>query len=136
MKIAVPYESVQVFQHFGHSAKFKIYETENGQILSSEIVSTNGQGHGALVGFLVQNHVNVVLCGGIGAGAQTALTQAGIQLFGGISGNADTAVSDYLVGHLVFGPNAHCDHHGHEEGHSCGSHSCHEDKGGCAGNCR
>ena len=82
MKIAIPYENGQVFQHFGHSAQFKIYDTENGKILSSEIVSTNGQGHGALVGFLVQNGVNVVLCGGIGAGAQNALAQAGIQLFG------------------------------------------------------
>ena len=94
---------------------------------------THGQGHDALVGFLVQNNVNVILCGGIGAGAQTALAQAGIQLFGGISGNADT---DYLAGHLVFDPNAHCDHHDHEEGHTCGSHSCHEDKGDCTGSCR
>ena len=75
MKIAVPYENGQVYQHFGHSALFKIYDTENGKILSSEVVSTNGQGHGALVGFLVQNGVNVVLCGGIGAGAQNALAR-------------------------------------------------------------
>lgn len=113
MKIAIPYENGQVFQHFGHSALFKIYDTENGKILSSEIVSTNGQGHGALVGFLVQNGVNVVLCGGIGAGAQNALAQAGIQLFGGISGAADSVVADYLAGNLVFDPNAHCDHHSH-----------------------
>ena len=98
MKIAIPYENGQVFQHFGHSALFKIYDTENGKILSSEVVSTNGQGHGALVGFLVQNGVNVVLCGGIGAGAQNALAQAGIQLFGGISGAADSVVADYLAG--------------------------------------
>ena len=52
---------------------FKIYDAENGLILSSEVVSTNVQGHGALVGFLVQHQVNVVLCGGIGAGAQAAL---------------------------------------------------------------
>ena len=43
MKIAVPYENGQVFQHFGHSAQFKIYDTENGKILSSKIVSTNGR---------------------------------------------------------------------------------------------
>ena len=125
MKIAVPYENGQVFQHFGHSAQFKFYETESHRILNTEIVSTNGQGHGALVDFLVQHGANVVLCGGIGAGAQTALAQAGIQLFGGISGDADAAVSDYLAGHLVFDPNAHCDHHSHEEGHTCGSHGCH-----------
>ena len=109
---------------------------ENGLILSSEVVSTNGQGHGALVGFLVQHQVNVVfLCGGIGAGAQAALAQAGIQLFGGISGSADAAAADYLAGRLVFDPNAHCNHHAHEAEHACGSHSCHEDKGGCAGSC-
>lgn len=106
---------------------------ENGLILSSEVVSTNVQGHGALVGFLVQHQVNVVLCGGIGAGAQAALAQAGIQLFGGISGSADAAAADYLAGRFVFGPNAHCNHHAHEAEHTCGSHSCHEDKGGCAG---
>ena len=94
MKIAIPYENGQVFQHFGHSAQFKIYDAENGLILSSEVVSTNGQGHGALVGFLVQHQVNVVLCGGVGAGAQAALAQAGIQLFGGISGSADAAATD------------------------------------------
>ena len=106
-----------------------------GLILSSEVVSTNGQGHGALVGFLVQHQVNVVLCGGIGAGAQAALAQAGIQPFGGISGSADAAAADYLAGRLVFDPNAHCNHHAHEAEHACGSHSCHEDKGGCAGSC-
>lgn len=135
MKIAIPYEYSQVFQHFGRSAQFKIYDAENGLILSSEVVSTNGQGHGALVGFLVQHQVNVVLCGGVGAGAQAALAQAGIQLFGGISGSADAAAADYLAGRLVFDPNAHCNHHAHEAEHACGSHSCHEDKGGCAGSC-
>ena len=135
MKIAIPYENGQVFQHFGHSAQFKIYDAENGLILSSEVVSTNGQGHGALVGFLTQHQVNVVLCGGVGAGAQAALAQAGIQLFGGISGSADAAAADYLAGRLVFDPNAHCNHHAHEAEHACGSHSCHENKGGCAGSC-
>ena len=109
MKIAIPYESGMVFQHFGHTAEFKFYEVENGQVTASEVVSTNGQGHGALVGFLAQHNANVVFCGGIGPGAQNALAQAGIQLFGGI---------------LRFDPNAHCDHHDHDEGHHCGEHHC------------
>mgnify|MGYP000412291739 CR=1 FL=1 len=92
MKIAIPYENGMVFQHFGHTAEFKFYEVENGQVTASEVVSTNGQGHGALVGFLAQHNANVVFCGGIGPGAQNALAQAGIQLFGGISGPADAAV--------------------------------------------
>lgn len=73
MKIAVPYENGMVFQHFGHTAEFKFYEVENGQVTASEVVSTNGQGHGALVGFLAQHNANVVFCGGIGPGAQNAL---------------------------------------------------------------
>lgn len=124
MKIAVPYENGMVFQHFGHTAEFKFYEVENGQVTASEVVSTNGQGHGALVGFLAQHNANVVFCGGIGPGAQNALAQAGIQLFGGISGPADAAVVDYLAGKLRFDPNAHCDHHDHDEGHHCGEHHC------------
>ena len=81
MKIAVPFEDGQVFQHFGRSAQFKFYEAENGQLLRTEVIPTNGQGHGALAGFLVQHGADVLLCGGIGTGAQVALMQAGIQLF-------------------------------------------------------
>lgn len=128
MKIAVPYENGQVFQHFGHSAQFKFYEVENGSIRSSAVVSTNGQGHGALVGFLVQHGADIVLCGGIGPGAQNALAQAGIRLFGGVAGGADDAVTAYLAGRLIYDPAAHCTHHG--EGHTC-----HTDKGGCGGSC-
>ena len=72
MKIAVPFEDGQVFQHFGRSAQFKFYEAENGQLLRTEVIPTNGQGHGALAGFLVQHGADVVLCGGIGTGAQVA----------------------------------------------------------------
>lgn len=129
MKIAVPFEDGQVFQHFGRSAQFKFYEAENGQLLRTEVIPTNGQGHGALAGFLVQHGADVLLCGGIGTGAQVALMQAGIQLFGGLSGDADAAVADYLAGKLVFDPDIHCTHHDHDEGHSCGSHC----GGGCHG---
>ena len=94
MKIAIPYENGQVFQHFGHSAQFKLYTAEEGRITGAEVVSTDGQGHGALVGFLVRSGVNVLLCGGIGGGAQMALAQAGIRLCGGITGNADSAATE------------------------------------------
>ena len=106
MKIAVPYENGQVFQHFGRSEQFKIYTAENGLLQDAEVIPTNGQGHGALAGFLMQNHVNVVLCGGIGAGAQSALAQAGIQLFGGLFGSADAAVTKYFQ-HPVGDPCGH-----------------------------
>ena len=133
MKIGVTYENGQIFQHFGHTEQFKIYEVEDKKVISSMVVDTNGSGHGALAGFLQENGVNVLICGGIGGGAQMALAQASIQLFGGVSGNADEAVENLLKGELVFNPNVKCNHHGeghehHHEGgcgsHGCGSHNC------------
>lgn len=125
MKIAVTYENGNVFQHFGHTKNFKIYDTENGQIKSSEVVDTNGSGHGALAGFLALNNVDTLICGGIGGGAQTALAEAGITLYGGVSGNADDAVNALLNGTLSFNPDVKCSHHEHEHGeHKCGEHGC------------
>ena len=131
-KIAVPYENGQVFQHFGHTEKFKVYTVSDGAVASAAILSANGAGHGALAGFLKDQGVDTLLCGGIGGGAKTALAQAGIELYGGVSGSADQAVEDLLAGRLVFQPDILCSHHGHGEGHSCGEHhacgeghSCH-----------
>ena len=85
MKIAVTYDNGEIFQHFGHTEQFKLYDIENGKVTDSEVVGTNGSGHGALAGFLAQHQVQVLICGGIGGGAQNALAQAGIKLFGGCS---------------------------------------------------
>ena len=133
MRIAVTYENGNVFQHFGHTAQFKLYDAEGGKVLRSQVVDTNGQGHGALAGFLTAAGVDTLICGGIGGGAQAALANAGIRLFAGVSGPADQAVEALLAGSLAFDPNAHCDHHVHGEGHHCGEHHCGEDKHGCAG---
>ena len=132
MKIAVTYENGQIFQHFGHTENFKIYDVLGKDIISSQVVSTNGSGHGALAGMLKEHNVAVLICGGIGGGAQAALAEAGIMLYGGVSGNADDSVKALLEGTLAFNPNVQCNHHGHEHGeghtcgnHGCGSHSCH-----------
>ncbi len=127
MKIAVTYENGQIFQHFGHTAQFKLYDTDNGVIVSEQIVDTNGSGHGALAGFLGENQVDVLICGGIGGGAQIALAEAGITLYGGVSGSADEAVKALLADNLSFNPNVKCNHHDHEHGeggHQCGEHGC------------
>ncbi|WP_455522758.1 NifB/NifX family molybdenum-iron cluster-binding protein [Ruminococcus sp.] len=121
MKIAVTYENGSVFQHFGHTEQFKIYEILQGKIVKSQIVSTNGNGHGALAGILSEQGVDTLICGGIGAGAQTALANAGIQLYGGVSGNADAAVEQLLAGTLAYNPDVQCNHHNHHDAeHSCG----------------
>lgn len=129
MRIAVTYEDGKVFQHFGHTQNFKLYDIDEGKIVNEQVVDTNGQGHGALAGFLTDAKVDALICGGIGGGAQAALAEVGIKLFGGVSGNADDAVKAYLEGTLGFNPNVQCSHHGHE--HTCGGH--HEHDHSCGG---
>lgn len=127
MKIAVPYDNEQIFQHFGHTEKFKLFEVENGEIVSSRVIDTNGQGHGALADLLAALGVTTLICGGIGGGAQAALTEKGIKLFGGVRGFCDDAVNALLARNLVFDPNVRCNHHDHDHGahgHSCSGHSC------------
>ncbi len=134
MKIAVTYDNGNVFQHFGKTEFFKVYNVEDNKVVSSEVISSNGTGHGALAGLLADQSVDVLICGGIGGGAQAALAEAGVTLCAGAQGNTDEAVEAYLKGELVS-TGANCDHHhgeehscgDHEEGHSCGGH--------CGGSC-
>lgn len=129
MRIAVTYDNGNIFQHFGKTENFKVYEVENNQVISSEVISSNGSGHGALAGLLDGQNIDVLICGGIGGGAQAALAEAGIEFCSGAQGDADQAVEAYLKGELVSS-GVNCDHH-HGEGHSCGD-SC---GGGCGGSC-
>lgn len=124
MKVAVTYENGQIFQHFGHTEFFMLYNIEDDKIANSELVSSMGSGHGALATFLKSQNVDVLICGGIGGGAQDALSNAGIALYGGVTGNAEDAVNALIGGNLAFDPDVKCSHHGHE--HSCGGnmHSC------------
>ena len=134
MRIAVTYDDGEIFQHFGHTEKFKIYEVEDGHVISSGVIGSDGNGHGALAALLAGRGIDVLICGGIGGGAQAALSEHGITLCAGASGNADKAVEAYLKGELV-NTGANCSHHGeghscgdHGEGHSCGNHA----EGGCS----
>lgn len=122
MKIAVTYDNGEVFQHFGHTEQFKVYEVEDGKIVSAGIVDTNGSGHGALAGFLNQCGAQVLICGGIGGGARNALAEAGIELYPGACGDADAQVEAFLVGRLNYDPNTSCAHHEHQGG-GCGEHT-------------
>lgn len=125
MKIAVAYENGGVFQHFGHTAEFKLYDVDGGKVVGSEVVGTNGQGHGALAGFLKAAGVDALVCGGIGGGARSALAGAGISVYGGVTGSADEAAAALAGGRLAYDPDARCSHHD-EGGHGCsdGGHPC------------
>ena len=131
MKIAATYDNGNIFQHFGKTETFKVYEVEDNKIVSSEVISSNGTGHGALAGLLAAQGISVLICGGIGGGAQTALAEAGIEVCSGAQGNTDEAVEAYLKGELTSAGTT-CDHHHHEEGHSCGD-SCGSSCGGGCG---
>ncbi len=121
MKIAVTYDNGNVFQHFGHTEEFKVYDVENNKIINTQIVSSNELGHSALAYLLEKNKINVLICGGIGGCAIGALKEYGIELYAGIAGNADKAVNDYIEGNLIQVSEANCNHH---EEHEYSSHSC------------
>lgn len=133
-RIAVTYDNGKVFQHFGKTEAFKVYEVEDGKVMSSEVIGSNGVGHGALAGLLADQTIDTLICGGIGGGAMNALADAGIEVCAGAEGDTDTVIEAYLKGELESA-GVTCDHHGeghscgdHEEGHSCGEGGCH---GGC-----
>ena len=137
MRIAVTYDGGAIFQHFGHTQQFKIYDVEHGRVTRSVVVDTNGSGHGALAAFLSAFQIDKLICGGIGGGAINALSQAGIDLYPGIDGSADMAVMQLIAGVLPKRTDVRCSHHDHShgEGHDCGSHhseghSCGEHKCG------
>ena len=135
MKIAVTYENGKVFQHCGKTETFKVYEVEEGKVISSEVIGSNGEGHGALAGVLEGQGVDVLICGGLGGGAQAALAEAGIEVCSGAEGDADQAVEAYLKGELIS-TGVNCDHHHEEEeGHSCGSNCGDGGCSGCGGGC-
>ncbi len=124
MRIAVTLENDQVFQHFGHTEKFKVYDVADGEVKLMTTVNTNGSGHGALADILKKLEVTVLICGGIGGGAKLALSEAGIALYGGVSGNADEAVEAFLANKLNYNPEITCNHHGEHHDGACGEHNC------------
>ncbi len=135
MKIAVTYDNGNIFQHFGRTEQFKVYEIEDNKVVSSEVIGSNGVGHGALAGLLANLAVDVLICGGLGGGAQAALVEAGVEVCAGAEGDADQAVEAYLKGELAS-TGANCDHHHHEDGHSCGGHDeGHSCGSGCGSSC-
>ena len=131
MRIAVTYQNGEIFQHFGDTEQFKLYDAENGSVVSAQVVDTNGSGHGLLAGFLKEAQVDALICGGIGMGAQMALEEAGIRLYAGVQGSADRAAQALAAGSLEYDPDARCDHHEHHGG-DCGHGHCAEHH--CRGN--
>lgn len=136
MRIAVPSENGEVFQHFGRAPGFTVYTVEDGRVLSIDQVQALGTGHGAMASLLREVGANLVICGGIGTGAVMALRSLGVDLIAGASGSADDVIRAYLGGTLVDNPavihECGCGGHHHEEG-GCGCHGGKEEGGCCCG---
>ena len=124
MIIAVTCQENEVFQHFGHTPGFAVFEADENSVISETFLDSGSSGHGALAALLKENAVDVLICGGIGGGAINALTQAGIKVIGGASGNVKDAAEAFVKGTLSVRSDFHCNHHHHAEGHDCAGHSC------------
>ncbi|MFA6710162.1 MAG: NifB/NifX family molybdenum-iron cluster-binding protein [Candidatus Methanomethylophilaceae archaeon] len=119
MKVAVTYDNGEVFQHFGRTESFKVYTITDNKIVSSEIIGSNGNSHGSLAGYLRSLGVSGLICGGIGGGAREMLDSEGIKVYPGVSGNADDQINALISNDLRYDPDTECDHHDHEEEHTC-----------------
>lgn len=118
MKVAVTYENGEVFQHFGRTEQFKVYDIQDGKVVASEVVGNQGRGHGELVGVLRQLGVSVLICGGLGMGARQGLEASGIRVCSGNAGSADAAAQAFADGTLDISSEVTCNHHG-EGDHEC-----------------
>ena len=126
MRIAVTYENGEVFQHFGHTELFRIYDEEDGNVVHRMTIKPKNAGHEAMAGVLKKAGADLLICGGIGSGAQQALDELGIRLCAGVSGSSDAAVERFLQGTLNYTSQSNCTAHDAEGscGHDCG-HDCH-----------
>lgn len=134
MKIAVTYENGEIFEHFGHTEQFKIYEINEKEIVDEKIINTNGSGHGLLGELLISEGVDALICGGLGNGARNILEDNNIKVYPGVIGNVDKAIKEFIEGTLKYDINSKCNHHGHNHKHDCVTHDCSKEKGGCKGN--
>ncbi|MGE4483901.1 MAG: NifB/NifX family molybdenum-iron cluster-binding protein [Oscillospiraceae bacterium] len=126
MRIAVTYENGQVFQHFGQTERFKIYDIADDKVVLATTVNTNGSGHGALADILKKLNVDALICGGIGGGAKRALAEANIALYAGVTGDTDKSVEALIAGNLKYDSETECSHHGEHHDGGCGEHGCSE----------
>ena len=128
MKIAVTYENGLVFEHFGKTRQFKVYEIVEGNIINVQLLNAGEYGHESLATLLKANKVDALICGGMGMGARNALAEARIVVYPGVSGSADEAIDAFLKGELQCNFEECCDHHDHHEGECghgvCEGHNC------------
>lgn len=113
MKIAVASNSGDVAQHFGHCESFNVFNTKDGDIVTTEIFENPGHKPGFLPNYLNDLGVNVIISGGMGGGAIDIFNQRGIEVIVGSAGSSKTSVELYLDGKLKSTGSV-CHEHKHE----------------------
>lgn len=112
MIVAITYDNGLVFQHYGQTRQFKLYEIENNVVKSSKVIDCGQYSHHTLAILLENNNVNVLCCGGLGAHAVETLKEKNIQIFDNNSGDCDKVIDDFLNNKLTFsGGHTHECHH-------------------------
>lgn len=110
MKVAVSYDHGAIFAHVGDTKEFKVYEIQDGKVIAEEILATEGRGRQMVVDFLTKHECKVLICNEICGGAKGAVQEAGAEVFGAVTGNADEAVQEYLNHTLKDGETVVCHH--------------------------
>lgn len=112
MKFAITYMGGYVFQHFGQTRQFKVYDTDSGE---SSILDSGEYSHGSLATLLEMKGVQALLCGGIGDGARNMLKNRGIEVYPGQQGDVDEVAKAFMDGKIVQQHKCTCNH----------DHECH-----------
>ncbi len=107
-RIAVPEDRGMISKRFGRAERFSIHDVCSGSIIARQTLESADAGHGAMALLLRNAGVDTVICGGIGANARAALTEAGITFFPGVEGKTEDAVLSFLRGELLYDPDARC----------------------------
>ncbi|MDD5936306.1 MAG: NifB/NifX family molybdenum-iron cluster-binding protein [Clostridiales bacterium] len=110
MRVAVSYDNGNIFNHVGDAKEFKIYDIEDGKIVSTEVLKSSGSGRAMVVDFVSTHFCDVLICNEICSGAKGAVNEAGTKVYGAVTGNADDAVEKLIQNQLEDGDTVICHH--------------------------
>ena len=121
-KVAIPVgNNNEIDDHFGHCNYYNIYtiSPDNSIINIEELPSEEGCGCKSNIASVLANKgVQVMLAGGIGAGAINVLNRSNISVIRGCSGDVGTLIEQY-INNLIVDSGETCAAHSHDKNHQC-----------------
>ncbi len=98
MRFAVPITSDgYVYQRFSQAVSFRLYDTEEEEILSQEDIDIEEENKADSLGDL---GIEAVICGSLDPESMVDLALRQIEIVGGVKGKADRSIREYLAGTL------------------------------------